>query len=46
MVADRYTVCATYSESELIEAIRTNPDGAVELIRDLIARLRDANEGR
>ena len=44
MVAEKYTVCATYSEGELLDAIRNNPDGAIALIRDLIARLREANE--
>ena len=44
MIAERYTVCATYSESELLDAIRNNPEGAISLIRDLIARLREANE--
>jgi CRP/FNR family cyclic AMP-dependent transcriptional regulator len=45
VVANRYTVCASYSEAELLEAIRSNPDGAVEFIRGLIRRLRDANQG-
>ena len=42
----QYTVCAVYSEGELLEAIRTQPDEAVAFIRALIARLREANEGR
>lgn len=46
IVALDYTVCATYSESELLEDIRTHPDEAVAFIKALIARLRDANEGR
>jgi CRP/FNR family cyclic AMP-dependent transcriptional regulator len=46
IVALDYTVCATYSEDELLQAIRTHPDEAVTFIRALIARLRDANEGR
>jgi CRP-like cAMP-binding protein len=45
IVAVDYTVCATYSETELLQAIRTHPDEAVAFIRALIARLRDANEG-
>jgi CRP-like cAMP-binding protein len=45
IVASDYTVCATYSEAELLDAIRTQPDEAVAFIRALIARLRDANEG-
>jgi len=45
VVASDYTVCATYSEAELLEAIRTRPDEAIAFIRALIARLRDANEG-
>lgn len=45
IVALDYTVCATYSEAELLQAIRTHPDEAIAFIRALIARLRDANEG-
>ena len=45
IVASDYTVCATYSEDELLQAIRTHPDEAIAFIRALIARLRDANEG-
>jgi CRP-like cAMP-binding protein len=44
IVAKKYTVCASYSEAELLEAIRSNPDGAVDFIRGLIRRLRDANQ--
>ena len=43
MIAERYTVCAIYSESELLDAIRNDPESAISLIRDLIARLREAN---
>jgi CRP/FNR family cyclic AMP-dependent transcriptional regulator len=46
IVALDYTVCATYSETELLLAIRTHPEEAVIFIRALIARLREANEGR
>ena len=45
VVAAEYTVCAAYSEAELLDDIRNNPDEAIAFIRALIARLRDANEG-
>ena len=45
IVALDYTVCATYSEAELLQAIRTHLEEAVTFIRALIARLREANEG-
>jgi CRP/FNR family cyclic AMP-dependent transcriptional regulator len=45
VVAAEYTVCAAYSEAELLDDIRTKPDEAIAFIRALIARLRDANEG-
>lgn len=44
VTAAEYTVCATYTEEELLAAIRQTPDEAITLIRALIARLRDANE--
>jgi CRP-like cAMP-binding protein len=46
MVTAEYTVCAAYSESELLDEIRSDPDEAIAFIRALISRLRDANEGR
>ncbi len=44
IVAEKYTVCASYSETELLDAIRSNPDTAIDFIRALIGRLRDANQ--
>jgi CRP/FNR family transcriptional regulator, cyclic AMP receptor protein len=44
IVAEKYTVCASYSEAELLDAIRSNPDGAIDFIKALIGRLRDANQ--
>lgn len=38
------SVCAAYSEKELLQAIRGHPDEAVAFIRALIGRLREANE--
>ena len=46
VIAADYTVCATYTEGELLDLIRSNPDEAIFFIRALIARLRAANEGR
>ena len=46
IVSAEYTVCAAYSEAELLDEIRNKPDEAIAFIRALIARLRDANEGR
>jgi CRP-like cAMP-binding protein len=43
IVALDYTVCATYTETELLQAIRTQPEEAIAFIRALIARLREAN---
>ena len=45
IVALEYTVCATYSESELLADIRSHPEEAITFIKALIARLREANEG-
>jgi CRP-like cAMP-binding protein len=45
IVALDYTVCATYTETELLNAIRTQPEEAITFIRALIARLREANAG-
>ena len=45
VIAAEYTVCAAYSEAELLDDIRNKPDEAIAFIRALIARLRDANEG-
>ncbi len=44
VMAKEYTVCAAYSEDELLEAIRNTPEEAITLIRALIKRLRKANE--
>jgi CRP-like cAMP-binding protein len=46
VVAADYTVCATYTEEQLLGLIRSDPDEAIFFIRALIARLRAANEGR
>ena len=46
VVAAQYCVFASYSESELLDAIKTHPDEAIEFIRALIRRLREANEAR
>jgi CRP-like cAMP-binding protein len=37
---------ATFTESELIRAIRTDPDAAIAVIRALLHRLREANDAR
>jgi CRP-like cAMP-binding protein len=44
VTAAEYCVFATYSEAELLASIRTNPDEAIDFIRALIGRLRQANE--
>jgi len=44
VVATKYTVCAAYTEKELLASIREAPDEAMALIRALIARLREANK--
>ena len=46
VVAKEYTVCATYSENELMDVIRQAPDEALALMRALISRLRDADKSR
>jgi CRP-like cAMP-binding protein len=46
VVASQYCVFARYSEAELLTAIKTHPDEAVEFIKALIARLREANEAQ
>lgn len=44
VIAAEYSVFATYSEAELLDAIKTHPDEAIAFIRALIGRLREANE--
>ena len=46
VTAAEYCVFATYSETELLEAIRVNPEEAIAFIKALIGRLREANEVR
>ena len=46
VVAAEYCVFARYSEAELLDAIKTNPDEAVAFIKALITRLRQANEAQ
>jgi CRP-like cAMP-binding protein len=46
VVAAQYCVFASYSEAELLDSIKTNPDEAIAFIRALIARLREANEAQ
>jgi CRP/FNR family cyclic AMP-dependent transcriptional regulator len=42
--AAEHTELAAYSETELLDAIRSRPDEAVGFIRALIGRLREAND--
>jgi CRP/FNR family cyclic AMP-dependent transcriptional regulator len=44
VTAGEDSVLATYSEAELLDAIKTHPDDAIAFIRALIGRLREANE--
>lgn len=44
VVAREYSVCAAYTEKELLESIRDQPDEAIALIKALISRLREANQ--
>jgi CRP-like cAMP-binding protein len=46
VTAAEYSVFASYSEAELLEAIKSRPDEAIAFIRALIGRLREANEAR
>ena len=43
VVAAQYCVCASYSEAELLDSIKADPEEAVAFIKALTARLREAN---